>query len=296
MATLLKTISSSSKFQNFITAVILLAGILVGLETSRSITSSYGDLLHLVDKIILGIFVVEGVIKIGAEGSKPWRYFYDGWNVFDFLIVATAFLPFGGQYITVLRLLRLLRIIRLFHFIPKLQILVGALLKSIPSMGYVGVFLLILFYIYAVAGTFLFGHNDPMHFGTLWLSFVTLFQLVLSDGWADLLAVEMYGCNAVEYAKPELCTEPSASPLGAVIFFISFTLLGTMIILNLFIGVIMNSMAEAQNETEAADHKKRGDAEPTLEEELAALHKQISETQGHVAKLQSRLANHPAKS
>jgi voltage-gated sodium channel len=285
-----KSIAESPKFQNFITGIILLAGVLVGLETSKTIVASYGDILHVLDKIILGIFVVEIVVKFGAEGSKPWRFFYDPWNVFDFLIVGTAFLPFGGQYLTVLRLLRLLRVLRLVRFIPQLQILVSALLKSIPSMGYVGLFLFLLFYIYAVAGTFLFGHNDPLHFGSLWLSFVSLFQLVLSDGWADLLAVEMYGCSPEEYPQG-LCTEPSGTPIGAVIYFISFTLLGTMIILNLFIGVIMNSMEEAQNEREEAEHKARGDAEASVEEELAGLRKQLEETLHHISKIQHKIAN-----
>jgi len=186
MAEYFRKIVDSRTFQYFIIGVILAAGVIVGLETYPGLMDTHGDLLHLLDHIVLYIFVVEILLKIGAKGSKPWEFFNDGWNVFDFIIVAVCFMPIGGAYIAVLRLARILRVFRLVSALPKLQILVGALLKSIPSMSYVGILLFLLFYIYAVIGTFMFGQNDPIHFGSLQVSMMTLFKTITLEGWSIL--------------------------------------------------------------------------------------------------------------
>lgn len=196
-----RKIVESKWFQNFIILVILSAGVVVGLETYPGVMQDYAGILHLLDKLILYIFVAEIILKMGAKGSKPWEYFYDGWNVFDFLIVAVCFLPIGGAYIAVLRLARILRVFRLVTAMPKLQILVGALLKSIPSMGYVGLLLFLLFYIYAVLGTFMFGQNDPIHFGSLQASMMTLFKTITLEGWIDFMNIQVYGSNVIGYEE-----------------------------------------------------------------------------------------------
>ena len=128
-----KKLAEAKWFQNFITLAIIVAGILVGIATYGEFADKHHVILELANKIVLWIFVAEVVIKLVAEGKKPWRYFYDGWNVFDFIIVAAAFLPFGGSSVAILRLLRLLRVLKLVKALPKLQLLVSALLKSIPS-------------------------------------------------------------------------------------------------------------------------------------------------------------------
>ena len=145
MVQISRKISESSLFQNFITAVILLTAVLVGIETYPSMIQKYGPILHAMDKIILAIFVLEIVIKLIARFPRPQLFFTDSWNIFDFAIVAAAFLPIHAEYVTVLRLLRLLRVLRLVRALPQLRILVTALLKSIPSMFYVGIFLFLLF-------------------------------------------------------------------------------------------------------------------------------------------------------
>ena len=108
-----KKVADAAWFQNTITFCILLAGIVVGIETYPSAVEAYGGPLHLINQIILWVFVAEIVVKVGAEGKKPWRYFYDPWNVFDFAIVAVCFMPIDAQYVAVLRLARLLRLLRL---------------------------------------------------------------------------------------------------------------------------------------------------------------------------------------
>ena len=147
----------ATSFQHFITGVILFAAILVGVETDKAMVAAHGDLLHALDRIVLAIFGAEIVLKMVALSPRPWRYFHDAWNVFDFAIVVACLLPLGSQSATVLRLLRLLRVLRLVHALPRLQVLVGTLLKSLPSMGYVGLFLVMHFYVYGVAAVFLFG-------------------------------------------------------------------------------------------------------------------------------------------
>jgi voltage-gated sodium channel len=291
-----RRITHSPLFQHFITLIILLAGAVVGLETSPTAVARWGDSFRLLDRIVLGIFVLEIAIKLAAEGKTPWRYFRDPWNVFDFSIVAVSLLPVDGQYITVLRLARLLRVLRLVHALPRLQILVSALLRSIPSMGYVGMFLGLLFYVYGVAAVFLFAQNDPVHFANLGRAMLSLFTVVTLEGWADLMYTQMYGCNAFGYdAMQELCRQPLAHPIAAPIFFISFVLFGTMIVLNLFIGVIMNSMQEAAIEGEKAAEAKRfakeGRHAASVEHELFELHAALSGLSDRLARIQKRLAD-----
>lgn len=288
MAETLRKIAENSTFQNFITAVILFAGVLVGIETYPAMVEAYHGPLHILDQLVLWIFVAEVVVKMGAEGSKPWRYFLDPWNVFDFVIVAACFLPFEGQAVTVLRLLRLLRVLKLVRALPKLQILVGALLKSIPSMAYVSMLLLMLFYVYAVAAVFMFGENDPVHFENLEISMLSLFRVVTLEDWTDVMYINMYGCDEYGYDDSSIraCTNPSANPLLGALFFVSFVLIGTMVILNLFIGVIMTGMDEAQAESERDAQDALGDEAPTLSDELEALQQQLAKVQSQIKHMQ----------
>ncbi|TVQ98705.1 MAG: ion transporter [Deltaproteobacteria bacterium] len=286
MAPFLARIADAAWFQNFIIGVILLAGVVVGLETYPDIVHAHGPLLHTLDAVILGIFVAEIAIKMGAHGRRPWRYFLDPWNVFDFVIVVACFMPFLVQYAMVLRMLRLLRVLRLVRAIPRLQILVNALLKSIPSMFYVSILLTLVFYIYAVAATFLFSTNDPFHFGNLQLSLLSLFRAVTLEDWTDLMYIQMYGCDAYPIDGGEhLCTNPKAMPVVGSLFFVSFVLLGTMIVLNLFIGVIVNGMDEAQKEEELDRLRSQHVPPPTLQDELGRMEALLDDIQGQIARV-----------
>lgn len=286
----LHQLANSNRFTNFITATIILAGIVVGIETYPSLVDSHGGVLHLLDKVILAIFVFEIAVKMGAEGSRPLRYFRDPWNVFDFIIVAAAFLPFGGNAVTVLRLLRLLRVLKLIRALPKLQVLVGALLKSIPAMGYVSALLLLLFYIYAVAAVFFFSGNDPIHFETLQLSMLSLFRVVTLEDWTDIMYINMYGCDEYGYSATSMqtCSSPEAQPLLAALFFVTFVLIGTMVFLNLFIGVIMTGMDEARNEAAQLVRDTLAQESSSLDD-VENLSKQVESVQELLTALQRRL-------
>jgi voltage-gated sodium channel len=248
-------ISENRLFKRFIIFTILLAAVVVGIQTYKEFAQKYSSLLSILDGFILAVFILEAGIKILAEGKKPQNYFKNPWNVFDFLIVVACLLEpifdLGGEFLPVLRLARILRVLRLVTAIPKLQLLVTCLLKSLPSMFYVSILLFLLFYVYGTLAVFFYGENDPIHFRNLQSSILTLFRVVTLEDWTDVMYINMYGSDNYGYSAKEFSKwtpTPSASPLGAAIFFVSFVLIGTMIVLNLVIGVIMNSMDESNRE------------------------------------------------
>lgn len=261
-------------FQRFIIATIILAGVLAGIETDAATVASYGPVLRTLDAIVLGIFIIEAILKLTAHGPRPWNYFRDGWNVFDFAVIVLCLLPMDSQFAVVLRLGRTLRLLRLVSALPKLQLLVGALIKSFSSMGYVSLLLGIMFYIYAITGVHLFGGHDKEHFGSLSQAFLTLFQTITLDDWKHLLT-----------------SASGSSPAIAAAYFISFILLGTMIMLNLFIGIIMNSMSEMHAELDEQLRAKQTLAEQgsvlsdltALDQQLAALKSQLKELRGKLS-------------
>ena len=248
-------ISENPLFKRFIIFTILLAAVVVGIQTYKEFAQKYSSLLSILDGFILLVFIIEAGIKILAEGKKPQNYFKNPWNVFDFLIVIACLLEpifdLGGEFLPVLRLARILRVLRLVTAIPKLQLLVTCLLKSLPSMFYVSILLFLLFYVYGTLAVFFYGENDPIHFRNLQSSILTLFRVVTLEDWTDVMYINMYGSDNYGYSAKDFSKwtpTPSASPLGAAIFFVSFVLIGTMIVLNLVIGVIMNSMDESNRE------------------------------------------------
>ncbi|MBM3277755.1 MAG: ion transporter [Candidatus Handelsmanbacteria bacterium] len=284
---MLRKVAAARWFQNGVTLVILFAGVLVGVETNAEFAAAHHGVLLFLDRLILGIFTLEMLIKMGAEGRRPWNCFGDPWNVFDFLIVAVCYLPIHSQYVTVLRLLRLLRVLRLVRALPRMQLLVAALFKSIPSMVYVAGLMMLLFYVYAVAGVFVFGKNDPIHFSSLGRAMLSLFGVVTLEGWVELMNIQIYGCDRYGYGEfPELCTSPLAMPAAGIGYFVSFVLLGTMVVLNLFIGVIMNGMEEAQRERQQEQQDRLGVG--SLAAELAAAREQVARLDEALGNLEAR--------
>ena len=284
-------ISKNNYFNNFVTFVIIIAGINVGASTDRRITDwksfcqkddsmdeSTCPTLESIDLIILIIFTIEFMVKFFSEKFNLTKYFQDGWNDFDFFIVAASWIAFitgsGGQ-VAILRLLRLLRVLKLVKSFKKLAIIVNALIMGLGSIGYVGVILFLTFYVFAILGIILFADNDPWHFGTLHDAMITLFRASTLDDWAELMYLEMYGCKIfpeVYEDFPEECTDPYQNWVIAYIYFTIFIVIAAQVLLTLFIGVISTSMDQAR------DDKKE---EEELEEELAKVAKErgLDETQ-----------------
>lgn len=283
-------ITSSSFFRNSILATIIFSAILTGLETYPEYFKKFHELFISLDRIIIAIFTIEIFLKIISNGKKPWAFFRDPWNVFDFVIVILCYIPSELHFISMVRIVRLLRVLRLITALPKLQLLVNTLLKSIPSISYVIILLGLLFYIYAVTGCFLFSKNDPIHFGNLHSAMLTLFSVVTLEGWVEILKINMYGCANYGYESYSwLCLSSHPQPKTAVIFFISFILLGSMIFINLFIGVVINSMSESEREMNLLKHKK--DSKSDLIEYLKAVEQKMHQIKNDISVITEKVKN-----
>jgi voltage-gated sodium channel len=254
-ANLAARIVRTSAFRGAVLAAILAGAIIVGLETIPEVEGTLGGFLATIDATVLALFVIEVILKIAAEGRRPWRYFLDPWNVFDFAVTAVCLLPVHAEYAQVLRLGRVARSLRMVTALPRLQLIVGALLRSLPSFGWITLLLFMLLYSFSVMGVFLFGGNDPDRFGSLWLSMLTMFGVLTLEGWVDIMRDQMSGLPRDDG------TLAPGSPIAAPVFFVSFILSGTMIFLNLLVGVIVNSMSEMP-ETARPDEAAGPDRSP----------------------------------
>jgi voltage-gated sodium channel len=241
------------RFTGFVTGVICLAGLMVGLQTSSEIEDAIGDVLSVIDSMILAVFTTEVILKLVAEGLQPWMYFKSAWNTFDFVIVVGSFTRGKGGMLTMLRLLRLLRVLKLVRAFPQLQVIVSALMKGVGSIGYIGLILMLCFYVFGIIGNVLFANNDPYHFQYLHFAMLSLFQCATMDGWSDVLYINYYGCDNYGYdGYKALGYTCKSEPKGvlAILYFCCFIVIGGMVLITLFIGVVTTSMEEATQEME----------------------------------------------
>jgi voltage-gated sodium channel len=231
MKALARRIVDAPRFEPFMIGLILFNAVLIGLETSHEVVAQHGELLHLGNDVILWIFIIEAALKITAVAPRLALYFGNGWNLFDFAIVVLSLIPATGEFALVGRLIRVLRVLRLVSAVPQLRLIVATLVRSIPSMGHVIMLMSIVFYIYAVTGFHLFHKTDPEHWGNLGAALLTLFSVVTLEGWVQVM-------EALLKAHPY-----------AWIYFVSFVLIGTFVMLNLFIAVVINNL-EASKQAE----------------------------------------------
>ena len=257
-----KRIVGQAWFRHGITAIIIINAIIIGLDTSKVLHAAYGTLFEAANRVILGVFVVEAVLKIAAEFPRIQRYFQDGWNLFDFAIVVVSLLPNTGELATLARLARLLRVLRLVSTLPELRLIVATLVRSIPSMANVVLLLSIIFYVYGVAGYHLFHEVDPTHWRTLGISLLSLFRVVTLEDWTDIMYAAM-----------------AAYP-WAWAYFVSFVILGTFVVINLFIAVVINNLDEAKQE------RLRELQQPPTRDELLA---ELRQAQRALANLQATI-------
>jgi len=227
-----------ARFRNFIIGVIIFNAIILGLETSKPLMAVAGDFIHLLDQICLYIFVAEIALKLFAH---HFRFFRSGWNLFDFFIVGIALLP-AAQSFSVLRALRILRVLRIISATPSLRRVVEGFLRALPGMGSVFILMSLIFYIGAVMATKLFGADCPTctpdqaanfqeWFGTLGASGYSLFQIMTLESWS------------MGIVRPVMEVYPQA-----YIFFVPFIMVTTFAVVNLLVGLIVNSMSETASE------------------------------------------------
>ncbi len=238
----LATFMESSRVRNTILAVILFNAVILGLETSKLVMAGFGDLILLLDQICLSIFVAELVAKLIAYRA---RFFRDGWNIFDFIIVGISLVP-AAQGFSALRALRILRVLRVISVAPNLRRVVEGFVTALPGMASVFMLMALIFYIGAVMATKLFGAGCPqctpeqavdfdLWFGTLGRSGYSLFQIMTLESWS------------MGIVRPVMEVYPLAW-----MFFVPFIMVTTFAVVNLLVGLIVNSMQDAHQEESVA--------------------------------------------
>lgn len=235
-------IASSQRFHRLILVLILANAVLMGIETSVALMERHGGLLLTLNAVVQSIFVLEIAVRLAAHGRRPLAFFRDAWNAFDFAVVALSLLPMSGPLTNLARLARVLRAARLVSSLPDLRLIIGTMLRSIPSMGHVLSLLGLLMYVYGVIGVHLFGNIDPGHWGSLPRAASTLFQILTLEGWVEILAASQAGHPA------------------AWLFYASFIVIAVFVVINLFIAVVINNLETTRR------------AEGTREQESAAAH------------------------
>jgi voltage-gated sodium channel len=264
---MLKNIVESRTFNAMITVVIVINAITLGLETSPRAMAVAGPVLLAIDTAALWIFTVEIGLKLWLHRS---RFFREGWNVFDFAIVAIAWLPAAGP-LSVLRALRIMRVLRLVSVVPQMRAVVGALLKSLPGMGSILAVLTLVFYVSAVMATKLFGTAFPDFFGSIGASMYSLFQIMTLESWS------------MGIVRPVMEVHPNAW-----LFFVPFIVVTTFTVLNLFIALIVNSMQSLQSETSETirtEAEVAHDEREALSQQIEVLTEEVRRMRELVAKV-----------
>ena len=262
LVALVRRVVEAPQFEYFIIAVILANAVLLGLGTAPSLERRYGDWFDMGNNVALGIFIVEALMKMFALAPRSHRYFRDGWNIFDFLVIVASLIPVTGEYAMITRLARLLRVVRLISTVRDLRLIVSALVRSIPSVIHVMLLMSIVVYIYAVMGYHLFHEHDPENWRSLGISVLTLFNIITLEGWTIVMFKAM-----------------EAHP-WAWLYFVSFIIAGTFVVINLFVAIIINNLEEAKAE------RLRELAVPPSRDELL---REIRATQAALQRLEKRL-------
>jgi voltage-gated sodium channel len=246
-------VTATAGFRRGVVLLILGNALLLGLLTFPQLRERWGAGLAAVSALIQVLFVAEIGVRLGAHGRRPGAFFRDGWNLFDFTVVALSLLPAAGPFATVARLARILRVARLVSSVPDLRLIVGTMLRSIPSIGHVLVLLSLLLFVWAVVGVELFGAADPVRWGHLGLAVETLFQVLTLEGWA-----EIHG--EVRPGRP-----------WAFLFFSSFIFTAVFVVVNLFVAVMLDNLEKVRAEEDRGSPGAAGELRRRLAEARAAL-------------------------
>jgi len=259
----------SGLIQRFIIVLIVINAVILGLETSQRAMELAGGLLTTLDRVILAVFVVEILIKLFAQRLA---FFRNPWNIFDFLVVTIALIPASGPF----AVLRVLRLLRLISMMPKLRMVVGALVAAVPGIFAIGLLLSIIFYVFAIISHGLFHESHPEWFGSLGATLYTLFQVMTLESWS------------MGISRPVMEEHPWAG-----MFFVFFILIATFTMLNLFIALIVNAMQSLEEEHCSEEQKMikevvHREAEPIVED-AHALRSEVSQLRDEIRALRTLL-------
>lgn len=252
----LRTLIESRRFEAVIIVLIVVNAITLGVETSPAAMARFGGILVALDRIVLAIFVIELIARFLVYRLA---FFRDPWRIFDFFVVAVALVPATGN-MSVLRALRILRVLRLISVVPSLRRVVGGFIAALPGMGSVVLLLSLVFYVFAVMATKLYGESFPDRFGDIAISLYTLFQIMTLEGWSDGVV------------RPIMDVHPYAW-----VFFLPFIVLTSFAVLNLFIGIIVSAMEEEHEAEATAEREEIKSDQETILTELRALRSEIRE-------------------
>jgi voltage-gated sodium channel len=219
----------SSQFELVIAFIILVNAVSLALLTMPDIDPEVRKTLGELDTFALYIYLIELIMRLVSYGKKPWEFFKQGWNVFDFTIVVLSFGVFTGETI-ILRLLRIFRLIRIFRFLPEVRVLTSSVVKSLPPLMSVGVLIFLALFIYGMAGVYLFGEELPDSWGNITLALTSLFILLTLE-------------NFPNYLEEAIEVSPWALP-----FYLSYIFIVVFTVLNVLIGIVLNAMDEAREE------------------------------------------------
>ncbi len=231
----IRALHDNRLFEFSVIAIILLSALLIGVKT-YDFDPVFIRTLAFFDVAITVFFLVEISLRFIACENKN-RFFSSAWNIFDSLIVTVSLLPLDdSEFVFLARLIRVFRVLRLISVIPELRVLVNALIKSLPSMAYVLLLMFILFYIYAAVGSLLFDNINPVLWGDIAISMLTLFRVVTFEDWTDIMYETM-----------------SVYPLSWV-YYLSFIFFNAFVFLNMMIGIVIDKMQEEGNLEQASEH------------------------------------------
>jgi voltage-gated sodium channel len=267
----LRTIDEDPRTERVIMFLIIINAVILGLETNKNVMASHGWLLEILDHVILAVFVIEILARMLVHRGA---FFRDPWSVFDFIVIGISLAP-ATESFTVLRALRILRALRLISAVPTLRRVVAGLLASLPGMGAIVFLIGLIYYVFAVLGTKLFGADNPNLFGTLGDSLWTLFTVMTLEGWTN------------DVAKPVMEKHPYAW-----VFLVLFIVVTTFMVLNLFIGVVVNAMQTEALKAEAAEREAEREM---IQEEAAPILAEVKGLRKEVAELRAELAGRGAR-
>ncbi|OBT08333.1 cation transporter [Shewanella sp. UCD-FRSSP16_17] len=220
----LKKVDQSKTFQGFVIFVIIVSALSIGAHTYH-LPPWLEQSLWVLDIAITGFFLFELIIRfMASDGIKS--FFSKGWNIFDTIIVIGSLVPLGGSTILLARLLRIFRVLRLVSMVPELRMLINALLKAIPRMGYIALLMFVIFYIYGAIGSMFFANVNDFLWGDVSIAMLTLFRISTFESWTSIMyeTMEVY-------------------PLSWL-YYLSFIFLTTFVFLNMMVGAVLDVMGE----------------------------------------------------
>lgn len=257
-------IRDNKAFELFVITVIIFSSLMIGIRT-YSLSPITETILLGLDYAVTLFFVIEITIRMAAE-DRFRDFFKKGWNIFDFIIVVVSLIPLDdSEYALIARMLRLFRVMRLISFIPELRVLVSALISALPRMGYVALLMFIIFYLYAVIGNMLYAQLNPVLWGDLGISLLTLFRVATFEDWTDVMyeAMTLYSLSWI--------------------YFISFIFFSAFVFLNMMIGIVVEVLDEEHKKMEAEG------AEQDVAEELSAIQNHEQRMEAEIQALHQKL-------